>query len=154
MVIGKSIVMFTSLTGTMLQAIGRIFRLGQRRPQKIWIATVDHTYDQIVQSRAAKKMVSQIAGQGNVTMTDEEVQVKEDRKSGLDDDAVKAVITERRASTLYTMVFGQFDSRIDWNDVRDLTAKDVFVFLSVPIVRRAQSTSPDRDENQDLNNWI
>lgn len=31
---------------TALQAIGRLFRLGQLEPQEVWLLCVDDTYDQ------------------------------------------------------------------------------------------------------------
>ena len=36
-----------------LQALGRIFRIGQLLAQKIWLVTADQTYDQKIQHRAA-----------------------------------------------------------------------------------------------------
>ena len=36
-----------------LQALGRIFRIGQLPAQKIWLVTADQTYDQKIQHRAA-----------------------------------------------------------------------------------------------------
>lgn len=59
---------------TMLQAIGRVFRIGQKHPQNIWILTADETYDQVKQHRAATKIISQIAGQGDIHVTDQEIQ--------------------------------------------------------------------------------
>lgn len=41
--------------------------------QKIFVISVDGTYEQIIQSRATRKMVAQIAGQGMVSVSDDEV---------------------------------------------------------------------------------
>ncbi|HEY0206645.1 MAG TPA: SNF2-related protein [Acetobacteraceae bacterium] len=58
---------------TALQAIGRVFRIGQPRPQQIWILVLDHSYDQVSQARAAVKMIGQIAGGGDMSYTDEDL---------------------------------------------------------------------------------
>src|SRR5947207_11947939 len=52
---------------TLLQTIGRIDRLGQPRIQEVWVLGVDHTYDQILQASAVKKMVIQMLGESEVT---------------------------------------------------------------------------------------
>lgn len=44
-----------------LQCIGRVFCIGQKSAQNIWMLTTNHTYDQVVQARAARKMYGQIA---------------------------------------------------------------------------------------------
>ena len=41
-----------------LQALGRVHRIGQRLPQRIWIITLNHSYDQILQCFQTTKMVS------------------------------------------------------------------------------------------------
>lgn len=40
-----------------LQVVGRVHRIGQERVQRIWIVTLDHSYDQILQSQQTNKMV-------------------------------------------------------------------------------------------------
>lgn len=87
---------------TLLQAIGHIFHLGQTCSQRVWIVTVDRTYDQIIQARAARKMISQIAGQGNITASDQDLEAQKAIHQGLDDDAAKAIAIEEKASQLYT----------------------------------------------------
>ena len=52
--------------------MGRIYRIGQQEPQLIWIVVGNHTYEQALQYRAAEIMVAQIAGQGNIELTDDE----------------------------------------------------------------------------------
>ena len=56
-----------------LQAIGRIYRIAQQQAQLIWIVVGDHTYDQCLQYRAAKKMIAQIADQGTITPSEEQL---------------------------------------------------------------------------------
>lgn len=51
---------------TELQAIGRIHRLGQEHPQRVWILFTDHSYDRSRQYSNIKKMIQQIAA-GNST---------------------------------------------------------------------------------------
>lgn len=77
--------------------------------------------DQIIQSRAAKKMIRQIAGQGDITLTP-------DQQAATEETAGPTEWTQRRAweqaSSLYTELFGQYDSRLKWDDICNLTAKD------------------------------
>lgn len=40
-----------------LQVLGRVHRITQKLPQRIWIATIDHSYDQILQCFQTTKMV-------------------------------------------------------------------------------------------------
>jgi hypothetical protein len=84
-------------------AIGRIHRLGQERVQDIYIITVDHSYDQILQAKAAKKMVAQLAGESRHEGTPEEKQAS--------------------AEDLVTRILGQRCSRVEWADT-DLGVKD------------------------------
>ena len=55
-----------------LQAFGRIQRLGQKRISNIWVLTSNYTYDQTLQHRAARKMMTTIAGQGSIAPTPDE----------------------------------------------------------------------------------
>ena len=40
-----------------LQAAGRVIRIGQKQRCTIYILTIDHTYDQVLQATAARKMI-------------------------------------------------------------------------------------------------
>jgi len=40
-----------------LQALGRVHRIGQKLAQRVWIVTLDHSYDQILQCQQTMKMV-------------------------------------------------------------------------------------------------
>ena len=109
-----------------LQAVSRIHRPGQNRSQQVWILTVNHTYDQVLQARAAQKMVGQLVGQIDPRSDDWLVKTEEDES---DDDGEEREQRERRAvektcSRLYRSVFGQRSSREGWGNVRDLKAKD------------------------------
>jgi hypothetical protein len=78
--------------------------LGQKEVQDIYIVTVDHTYDQILQAKAANKMVAQLAGEARVQGDSQEEM-------------------EKVAEQLVTKILGQRCSRVDWLDL-DLKAKD------------------------------
>ena len=49
--------------------MGRITRLGQKRISNIWVLTCLYTYDQTTQHRAARKMITIMAGQGSLNPT-------------------------------------------------------------------------------------
>jgi hypothetical protein len=101
----KTIIMDTAANvNTIIQTIGRIHRLGQKEVQDVYIITVDHTYDQILQAKAANKMVAQLAG---------EARIQGDSKEEM----------EEVAEHLVTKILGQRCSRVDWLDL-DLRAKD------------------------------
>jgi SNF2 family DNA or RNA helicase len=40
-----------------MQVLGRVHRISQREPQRIWIVTLNHSFDQILQCFQTKKMV-------------------------------------------------------------------------------------------------
>ena len=109
-----------------LQAVSRIHRPGQNRAQQVWILTVDHTYDQVLQARAAQKMIGHLVSQIDPRSDDWLVKSAEDEG---DDDGEEREQRERRAvektcSRLYRSVFGQRSPREGWGNVRDLNAKD------------------------------
>ena len=59
----------------MQQAICRIYRQGQQRRRcLILLLTLDGTYDQTLQARAATKMMGQIAGSSNISVSEDEVE--------------------------------------------------------------------------------
>jgi hypothetical protein len=49
------------------QAIGRLFRMKQHKAVRAWLITVDETYDQVVQWRAAIKYMPQLRALADVT---------------------------------------------------------------------------------------
>lgn len=57
----------------MVQAAGRVIRIGQLVACNIYVLTMDHSYDQVLQSIAASKMVSIIAGYTEKIATPEEI---------------------------------------------------------------------------------
>ena len=56
-----------------LEAIGRVFRIGQLRALYIWIFVVDGTYDQCLHSRAARMFVGQMAGSLSLVKDHEDI---------------------------------------------------------------------------------
>ena len=62
-----------SNANTAQQAAGRVLRIGQERTCRFWILTMDHTYDQCIQANAANKMISIIAGGGDMRAAEEAV---------------------------------------------------------------------------------
>ena len=57
---------FPENINTLLQTIGRIHRLEQQKVQEIWVLGTDHTYDQMLQAKAVKKIVIQILGEADL----------------------------------------------------------------------------------------
>ena len=114
-----------------LQVIGRIFCLRQQFPQKIWIAMTDHIYDQVVQIRAANKIISQITDQKNVEITEEEIKTALDLNQNENEAEVQQTILLNKCICLYTQMFDQCDSHHLWTDFKNLYIKDNLRDLSL-----------------------
>ena len=109
---------------TLLQGIGRVFRIGQRAPICVWILIVDGTYDQCLQARQARKFVSQLADNLQLSPeVEEEVaqEINEDLRAELRQQHIK-----QTAESLYQELFGQRSARHDkrWAHFQDLDAKN------------------------------
>lgn len=122
---------------TAAQGIGRVHRIGQTRAQNIYIVTVDHTWDQRQQARAALKMYGQIAGQAEIPVDDGEVLALATTISGEGEGAESEPLTaEARVRMagdrmrheavvkLYMEMFCQRSRRNLWTAEGDLTEKD------------------------------
>ena len=100
---------------TVLQAIGRVHRLGQTHVQDIHILFSDHTFDRFVEMRQATKMIAQIEGQGRSAFPElASINAQEDSDTERDikvSDKVHDV-----ASSLYQQMLGQRRSRLGWTD--------------------------------------
>ena len=113
----------------MLQAIGRLHRIGQSRVQRITILTVDHTYDQVLQAKATVKMLDQISEEANMEEVEEPPiealgdAITEGEKTKAISDFKNAIVTGQ-AEELVRKMLGQRTSRKDWGNVLDLRAKD------------------------------
>ena len=113
----------------MLQALHRIFRLGQKKTGNIVLVTLNHSYDQALQAKACKKMIPQIAGQGDVAVTDDMRANYKATHDGWDHEGVReelldSMILLEQCLDLYQRTCGQRSSRHEWVDAYDITAKD------------------------------
>jgi hypothetical protein len=129
------------------QAIGRVHRIGQTKHQDIYIVSKNHSYDQKLQAQAAQKMYGQIAGQSDLSCTENEIEMAKkelaskdgdedgnpsDDKGGegcdMDLSRTESAIQQAKHNkviTLYMATFGQRTPRHDWGNVRQLGAKDL-----------------------------
>ena len=108
------------------QAAGRVIRIGQRKACNIYILTTDHTYDQVLQSIAARKMIAVIAA-----YTDHKVAAADvaswrvaNPDSQWEDAAVEDHLMNEKCADDYRLLFGQRSRREDWGNVDDPTEKD------------------------------
>lgn len=114
---------------TLLQGLGRIYRIGQTRPVRAWILVLEYTYDQVLQARCAKKLLTNISGTAdyNPTAEDEAAWLteagEEPESRPLTEDEL-ASIRDAKACTMYVACFGQCTPRHEWTDAHDLKAKD------------------------------
>lgn len=125
------------------QAIGRIYRISQKKVQRIYFVTTNHTYDQAIQARAANKMYGQIAGSAKFEFTDTRIaraakrlfpdKMTDEAKSEWDDrdtlpkqlyEATVDAMKEEAVVKMYTTMFGQRTRRDKWTS-RDPVAKDL-----------------------------
>lgn len=128
---------------TIFQTIGRIHRLGSDRFQRIWIVTLDHSYDQIMQASQTHKMLQQIAGEGAIKIEPSDYELSEDdiekelaasKLTGVqlehfevslrDKNGRRAQLITSRAEAILVKALGQRTSRLTWNEHR-LKAKDI-----------------------------
>jgi len=124
----KTIILDTAANvNTIIQTIGRIHRLGQKEVQDIYIITVDHTYDQILQAKATNKMIAQLAGEARIKGNSQEEM-------------------EANAEELITKILGQRCSRKDWGEL-DLKAKDK---LKQAPFRTREQVDREREERDKL----
>lgn len=116
------------------QAIGRLFRLGQTRTVNGFILCTDHTYDQSLQARVARKYISQIIGTSrrpeakDVAASKHEPDVDTSERANEETDDVDLDLYNDElvdeAAELCRVTLGQRSSRHRWLDNYDLTAKD------------------------------
>ena len=126
---------FPENINTLLQTIGRIHRLGQYKVQEIWVLGTDHTYDQMLQAKAVKKMVVQMLGEADLEQfhVDDVSRYKDNLRKlhGLEDgEDVDQLLAELRDSHLLmqvdarlTRLLGMRCSRLTW-DSKNLYDKD------------------------------
>lgn len=51
---------FSVNINTLLQAIGRVWRIGQTKESQVYVLTCDRSYDHTLQQRAAAKVIGQV----------------------------------------------------------------------------------------------
>ena len=118
-----------------LQAGGRVSRIGQRRICHMYVLTLNHSYDQTLQWRGTNKMLGILAGQADLTVTDEEREMwREFHQDEIADDPMdteldhemESAIIRIKCAALYVDMFGQRSSRNhdEWGYIRDVTRKD------------------------------
>lgn len=105
------------------KCIGRIYRMGQKEAQRIWIITINHSYDHPIQAHAAKKYLGQIAGMGNPLVTREETAAEMARDKTVDQAIAEERALTRKCQSYYTKFYGQRNGRTEWDNVTDLIAK-------------------------------
>lgn len=125
---------------TLLQAIGRVHRLGQKEDQLIWILGLDHSYDQWIQAKVARKFRAQVLGEASLkhkTWEEEElVQLEADfrltctpqrpfSQAGLEAHQAKLEdeFLNEQADKLIASLIGFRSNRKGWDTV-NLYAKD------------------------------
>ena len=134
---GCSDVLFLDVPGshsTLLQAICRVFRIGQKRQVQAVVLSLDGTYDQVMQARAAGKYISQIAataGDQGITVSEDEIDqwmtdqptteqcTPEEMRS-----MAKDIIIFQKCADLYTRSAGQRSERHTWIDALDICIKN------------------------------
>ena len=95
---------------TLQQAICRIYRLGQTHRCLVLLLTTEGTYDQTLQAKAANKMIGQIAGSSNISVSEDEVErwlldnSGDNGKDATDEEIVGDEVSDREAATLPPVV--------------------------------------------------
>ena len=109
-----------------LQAGARVVRIGQTRACKCYILTTNHSYDQVLQSGAALKMIGIIGSYTGKTVHEDEIQHFRDTHSDSDwsDEKVRDYLINATCEDDYTTMFGQRSYRGRWNNLQDPTIKD------------------------------
>jgi hypothetical protein len=135
-----------------IQCLGRLYRVGQAFLVTMWILTLNGSYDQMQQARAARKYLAQIAGQAGIQIDQKHVEATlaarkvlglgfkdlcspKANKKGFKDSLLQP--TCRR---LYREQFGLRSDRHNWHSKKDLRAKD---FLPGEIREGEAYSGPD-----------
>ena len=146
---------------TLLQTVGRIHRLGQAHVQEVWVLGTDHSYDQILQANAVKKMVVQMLGESELSKirATQSYRDRLRRMHGLEEgDEVDEMLAEVQGSHLLDQVDGQLIrllgmrcSRLAWDD-KDLYAKDRHPETDTP--RRVRASKEQAASSPSGNNRL
>ena len=103
-----------------------MFRIGQKRICNLWIITMNHTYDQIIQIQTVNKMIDIIADQNIIII--HFFQIKNwkvvNSELNLNDEKIKAIFLFNLCHCFYNKQFDQWFNWINWIDVKDFIAKN------------------------------
>ncbi|OJD30027.1 helicase [Diplodia corticola] len=115
---------------TIDQIIGRLWRVGQSKIVDVYILVVDFTYDQVLQARATKKALAQLASQARIKeKPDDDDNEEDENEDETADDKAEAEDSTENAKVnqcieYYTRLYGFRSPRHEWDNARDLAAKD------------------------------
>ena len=111
---------------TAVQCDDWMFQIGQKRICNLWIITMNHTYDQVIQIQIINKMIDIIVGQNAIII--HFFQIKNwkvvNSKSNFNDKKIKAIFLFNLCHHFYSEQFGQRFKWINWIDVKDFTVKN------------------------------
>ena len=100
-----------------------MLHIGQRRTYYIWVLTLDHTYDQVLQCRSTTKIIGILAAQAAIEVTKAERNVwkdlhKDELPTTIDvddtaelDQEIDSDIIQVKCAALYVQIFSQRSSR-------------------------------------------
>ena len=89
------------------QAAGRVIRIGQLNGCTIYIITPDHSYDQTLQTCAARKILGVIASYTGMTVSEADIEKGKQSRSEDSDEDIKARLIDERCADDYRRMFGQ-----------------------------------------------
>lgn len=114
---------------TVLQAIGRVHRLGQQRRQQVWILSSPHTFDHFVEGNQCRKMVAQIIGVGyeyfsqfDHGRTGGSADNEDEDEDGSEPQQNSELV--KRACQLFNEMFGLGYSRYEYDDATEMGLSD------------------------------
>lgn len=137
-----------------MQTIGRIHRIGQLRPQYVWLVGLDFSYDQLLQHGMVRKMVTQLCGEAALVKLDDNPEMREQmyqraRQAAESDDfdrnAVHDLFVIQQADEMICQLLGMRCSRLYWGS-KELGQKDSLLSnVNTPSrTRRTKSESEDK----------
>ena len=140
-------------TNQLLQAIGRVYRMGQKSSVRAWILTVDESFDQVTQAKSASKIIPQLAGQLDLTVYKDQLTkqhnlfVNEHRRrypNSTDTPSLEDTYSRLRIEKLhecYRQMMGQRSQRhfAPWHNIEDFSLKN-----QLPGEQRARAVTPKR----------
>ena len=103
-----------------------MFQIGQKRICNLWIITMNHTYDQIIQIQTINKMINIITSQNAIII--HFFQVKDwkvvNSESNFSDEEVETIFLFNLYHHFYNEQFGQRFSQANWIDIKNFIVKN------------------------------